>query len=95
MCGIRKCSPPKIEDPLEDEKGGVLPPLEVQVLVRKHAVEAGLVKTGTAQSRLSQFTNVSLSKMWRKTYKHSTFPRHLLSNSYPPGFAAPKHLVEL
>ena len=48
--------PTEIEDLSEDERGGASPPelvqLEVQVLERKRAVGEGLVKTGTAQSRL-------------------------------------------
>ena len=41
--------PPEIEDPSDDEGGGVLPPeLEVQVLECERVVGAGLVKTGTA-----------------------------------------------
>ena len=49
---ILDCDPPEIEDPSEDERGGVSPPeLEVQVLERERAVGAGLVKTGAAQSK--------------------------------------------
>ena len=50
---ILDCDPPEIEDPSEDESGGVSPlEPEVQVLERERAVGAGLVKTCTAQSRL-------------------------------------------
>ena len=59
---ILDCEPPEIEDPSEDERGGVSPPeLEVQVLECERAVRAGLVNTGTAQSR-QQINNVELSK---------------------------------
>ena len=49
---ILYCDSPDIEEPSEDERGGVSPPeLEVQVLERERAEGAGLVNTGTAQSR--------------------------------------------
>lgn len=49
---ILDCDPPEIEDPSDAERGGVSPPeLEVQVLERERVVGAGLVKTGTAQSK--------------------------------------------
>ena len=49
---ILYCDSPDFEEPSEDERGGVSPPeLEVQVLERERAEGAGLVNTGTAQSR--------------------------------------------
>ena len=49
---ILDCDPPEFEDPSDEERGGVSPPeLEVHVLERERVVGAGLVKTGTAQSR--------------------------------------------
>ena len=60
---ILDCDFPDIEDPSECESGGVSPPeLEVQVLERERAVGAGLVNTGTAQSK-KQVSNVALSKI--------------------------------
>jgi len=51
---ILDCDPPEFEDPSDDERGGVSPPeLEVQVLERERAVGAGLVNTGTEQSRIT------------------------------------------
>ena len=48
---ILDCDPSEIEDPSEDERGGVSPPeLEVQVLERERVVGAGLLNTGAAQS---------------------------------------------
>jgi hypothetical protein len=50
---ILDCDPPEFEDPSDDERGGVSPPeLEVKVLERERAVGAGLVNTGTEQSRI-------------------------------------------
>jgi hypothetical protein len=51
---ILDCDPSEIEDPSDDKSGGVLPPeLEVQVLECERAVGAGLVDTGTEQSRIT------------------------------------------
>ena len=50
---ILDCDPSEIEDPSEDERGGMSPlELEVQVLLERERVAgAGLVKTGAAQSK--------------------------------------------
>ena len=64
--------------------------LEVQVLERECVVGAGLVKTGTAQSR-NQFSNIVENQGVGKTDKHLPFPLHLHSNNYPPNFVALKH----
>ena len=67
-----------------------LPELEVQVLEHEHVVGAGLVKTGTAQSR-NQFSNIVENWGVEKTHKHQPLPLHLHSNNYPPNFVALKH----